>query len=50
MDCKGRNLLLFSMLDAADSSQVEGLSLFFKTGKGQYEELCESDRTLVYLA
>ena len=38
MDCKGRNSLLVSMLDAADSSQVEGLSRFFKTGKGQYGE------------
>lgn len=38
MDCKGHNLLLVSMLDAADSSQVEGLSRFFKTGKGQYGE------------
>ena len=38
MDSKGYNLLLVSMLDAADSSQVEGLSRFFKTGKGQYGE------------
>ena len=38
MDCKGRNSLFVSMLEAADSSQVEGLSRFFKTGKGQYGE------------
>lgn len=38
MDSKGHNLLLFSMLEAADSSQVEGLSRFFKTSKGQYGE------------
>ena len=38
MDCKGRNSLFVSMLEAADSSQVEGLSRFFKTSKGQYGE------------
>ena len=32
------NVLLDNMLAAADPSQVEGLSRFFKTGKGQYGE------------
>lgn len=32
------NVLLQNMLAAADPSQVEGLSRFFKTGKGQYGE------------
>ena len=32
------NVLLDNMLAAADPSQVDGLSRFFKTGKGQYGE------------
>ena len=32
------NLLLQEMLERSDSSQVEGLSRFFKTGPGQYGE------------
>lgn len=33
-----RNALLTAMLEAADPSQVAGLSRFFKTGPGQYGE------------
>ena len=32
------NILTIRMMQAADSSQVAGLSRFFKTGKGQYGE------------
>lgn len=32
------NILTIRMMQAADPSQVAGLSRFFKTGKGQYGE------------
>ena len=32
------NILIREMLTLADPGQVEGLSRFFKTGKGQYGE------------